>query len=811
MAGGENISHRPGLLKQQNKSHKNGKHRSKSEIDKNNRGRVHVKVASRKRKNEISRDERRRKANQMRNKKREEVLQKKRAIGGQDTAPFLTAIIPLGVSANIEGLLNQLKNCDPDSKVVTTSRGVLHINVPRFHQSFSLIVPKPGDLYAALDACKVADSVLFLVSPSSDNISIFSERTGDIEGALGLDATGEALLSAVMAQGLPTPIFVLNNIENITLKKRGDYKKLLQKQIDRIIPIEKLLVIEKDQDALRLLHLIGSQKQRSVYQRDLRSHVLAEEISFEQQVDDPTLCTLTVEGFVRYQPLNVNGIVHIPGWGDFQMDKIEIRQVKKEEKSSMQEYEYYSLEAEAAIQETLKSENDADPLNGEQTWPYQEEMETAENMEQEEQGEEEIEKVKKRVVPKGTSEYQAAWIKDENDDESDGDDDDGDSIDDEDMMSEEESDSGNNSEDEDVADDMESVVTEAVDGDQYDKKVSFADEEEELKQMKAAREDELFPDEVDTPMDTLAKVRFQKYRGLQSFRTSPWDPKENLPMDYSRIFQFENFRRTRKRVLNEDRNGAELGSYVKVHVKNVPTHLVVSLPSNYPLSLVGILPHEQRMSVLNFVLKRNNGSSDQTPIPSKERLIFHCGYRRFAASPIFSQHTAANKHKLERFFRPESVVVATVFAPIMFPSSSVLMFREHKDGSHVLVASGSIHSINPDRIVVKRIVLSGPLFKIHKRSAVVRFMFFNREDIDWFKPVELRTKYGRRGHIKEPLGTHGHMKCIFDGTMKSQDTVMMDLYKRIFPKWTYDPNLAAPLPLYNHEIEMEDVTKQLMA
>lgn len=59
-----------------------------------------------------------------------------------------------------------------------------------------------------------------------------------------------------------------------------------------------------------------------------------------------------------------------------------------------------------------------------------------------------------------------------------------------------------------------------------------------------------------------------------------------------------------------------------------------------------MLPHEQKMSVINLVLKRFKNTRDQQAIPSKERLIFHCGYRRYAASPIFSQHTAANKHKV---------------------------------------------------------------------------------------------------------------------------------------------------------------------
>lgn len=35
--------------------------------------------------------------------------------------------------------------------------------------------------------------------------------------------------------------------------------------------------------------------------------------------------TLRVHGYIRGKPLSVNGLVHIPGWGEFQMSRIHIR------------------------------------------------------------------------------------------------------------------------------------------------------------------------------------------------------------------------------------------------------------------------------------------------------------------------------------------------------------------------------------------------------------------------------------------------------------------------------------------------------
>ena len=49
-------------------------------------------------------------------------------------------------------------------------------------------------------------------------------------------------------------------------------------------------------------------------------------------------------------------------------------------------------------------------------------------------------------------------------------------------------------------------------------------------------------------------------------------------------------------------------------------------------------------------------------------------------------------------------------------------------------------------------------------------------------------------HIKEPLGTHGHMKVVMDKPISQQDTILMNLYRRVYPKWNYDPNVTRYVP-----------------
>ena len=767
---GDQTVHKSGPLKQSNKPHKHGRHRTKSQLDNTHKGRVSVKNISRKTK-VLSKNERRQQAMQRRKNKLDSMLEKKRNIGRGEMPPHVVVIVCLDSICNSTTAVDVLSKSDDSIVRVDQTHGAVLMSV-KHKQRFNILRPGKNDITSVLNYAKTADTLLFLSS---------------IDGKL--DENVPQIMTCLLAQCLPSTVVAVQGLSTAADRKKSEIKKNVAKMLETWLPDEKPYALDTEMDASILLRHIANQKQRPIFYRENRPYILADKLEYvpSPEGNDKLLGTLKVSGFIRGRALDVNKLVHIPGFGDFQMQQIDapidpysLKQVKRikadknmmttdETAEDMEEDIRLIAKANPTQQTPLDTEVVPDPMEGEQA-NLDDDIAAAIEARQSANSSSSV--AKKKRVPKGTSDYQASWIVDSGDEDDDADSDDDD--DDEHMKLMENEEESEHEEDFDTV----SISTTIPDA-KYDQEIDLEEEQRHLEKYRAERENEMFPDEVDTPTDIPARIRFQKYRGLKSFRTSPWDPKENLPYDYSRIVQFENFIRMKKRAMSDDTfDGAQPGWYVTIHISNVPKEV---LEHQGVLVLFGLLPHEHKMSVMHYVIKKHQSFTE--PIKAKERLIFHTGYRKFYNQPVFSQHTTGTKFKSERFLPKEGVCVATVFAPVMFPPAPVLVFTE----DYRLVATGTVYKCDPDRVVVKKIMLSGHPYKINKKSVVARYMFFSREDIMWFKPVELHTKYGRHGHIREPLGTHGHMKCIFDGQIKAQDTICMNLYKRVFPKWSYDP------------------------
>ena len=118
----------------------------------------------------------------------------------------------------------------------------------------------------------------------------------------------------------------------------------------------------------------------------------------------------------------------------------------------------------------------------------------------------------------------------------------------------------------------------------------------------------------------------------------------------------------------------------------------------------------------------------------KDDLILCVGPRRLRVKPIYSQLTrgggkgANNVHKFERYLRHGTTTVASIYAPILYGNQPIALLRENESGdaqSPHLVAMGTFKDADPTRVIAKRILLSGHPFKVHRKTATVRYMFFN--------------------------------------------------------------------------------------
>ncbi|KAG5030509.1 hypothetical protein JHK85_014491 [Glycine max] len=715
----------------------------------------------------------------IRDQKRAAVLKEKRELSGSRSPPRVIVLFALCASVDLESLADDLLSLLSKDTCVVLSGTVAS---SEYRTRITVLKAPHGDLLSCMEMAKVADLMVFVASARSS-----CEETDSYY----IDSFGNQCLSVFRSLGLPSTAVFIRDLPP-ELKHRNELKKICTSSLASEFPEDcKFYPADTKDELHKFLWLFKEQRLKVPHWRTQRSYLLSQKVDAVYDGNSEK-CTLFLTGYLRSRNLSVNQLVHVSGAGDFQLSKIEVLKDpcplnSKKNQDLMDADEMHDTEVIGSLvpdpqnQEALVVENIPDPLAGEQTWPTEAEIAKADE-------DQKKKKIKKRSLPHGTSEYQAAWIVDDSDEESDYDNenDDGMVLDEgedgfpgqeENKYSEFDGDGASlRLGDSDEETDNDSVMME-VDNLTREK---IEDELNELKEAHAA--DEEFPDEVDTPLDVPARKRFAKYRGLKSFRTSSWDPKESLPQDYARIFEFDNFKRTQKHVLakaleldHENREDCiSVGSYARLHIMGVPSAVASKLSllaKTIPVTACGLLKHESKVSVLHFSVKKHEAYD--APIKSKEELIFHVGFRQFVGWPIFSsEFINTDKNKMERFLHAGRFSVASIYAPISFPPlPTIILKRDGENAAPAVAAVGSLKTVDADRIILKRVILTGYPQRVSKRKASVRHMFYNPEDVKWFKPVELYTKRGLRGRIKEPVGTHGTMKCLLNGVLEQRDTI----------------------------------------
>ncbi|KAK1907417.1 hypothetical protein P3342_005743 [Pyrenophora teres f. teres] len=511
---------------------------------------------------------------------------------------------------------------------------------------------------------------------------------------------------------------------------------------------------------------------------------------------------VVITGVVRGLGLKADRLVQVGDWGDFQVDKIVAAPLEMRKKATQDEMAVDS-EGDDTLERPTEDQDDLAELAPEETLmddvtnyatsvaPSERKGVLLDDHHYFSDEEEEVAPTKRRRLPKGTSDYQAAWYLD-------GMSDSGSDFEDFDDMEDQDDGQSQPAHPADGEEGMDidgRAITEGAPS-EYPQSEMFLDPspEDEAEQIEAYRKsrkteeaDDLeFPDEIELPPNVNARERLLRYRGLKSLKMSKWETEEDRPYEpeeWQRLLEIADYKRTATKFMREAwAGGVKPGTRVSVHIRGVPLQFQES--QSRPIAMFSLLRHEHKRAACNYSILLS--SEHESPIKSKTELIVQCGPRRMVINPLFSNagNTPNNVHKFARFLHPGQSAIASFIGPLTWGNVPLLYFTRtpSSPSSLRLVATGTSLPPSRNRIIAKRIILTGHPFKINKRVVTVRYMFFNDADVKWFKGLPLWTKRGRSGFIKESLGTHGYYKAMFDAKISPMDSVAVSLYKRVWPR-----------------------------
>ncbi|KAJ9619306.1 ribosome biogenesis protein tsr1 [Taxawa tesnikishii (nom. ined.)] len=787
------------------------KHSSKGALKERNKGKVEsLEKGSRKTPHQqiMSKLDRRNKAKQVRLNKDAAHDKATSVFSGRDAAPRIVAVVPLCDDVSSHGAVGSLaKSVDIEEEL--PGSGLCRLDVGRFKQKLQFVTSPMRDLFEALDACRLADFVVFVLSAEQE-----------------VDDLGDSMLRCIESQGVSNVLTVVQGLDKVEpAKRRPQVLGSLKSFITHFFATqEKVHSLDSRQDCANVMRSLCTTTPKGIRWREDRSWMLVENVRWPSSADgDVSTENMVLTGVVRGKGLKADRLVQIGDWGDFQIEKIVAAPLETKRKGAKDAMAVDEISEQQVLEEPTADQDDLADLAPEDAAmddamsEYPVSMAPSERkgvllddhhyFDDDEQNE--AYEAPKRL-PKGTSKYQAAWyigdVSDSGSDLEDADEMDGDM----DM-------DGSVAAPADGTEGLDQTMREPTEAapSEYPQSEMFmdpapADEAEQLAAYRASRkteaqEDLEFPDEIELHPNVLARERLARYRGLKSLRTSHWETEEDKPyepQEWQRLLEIANYKAAKNRIVNEAlAGGVAPGARVDVYIRlgEASVQDLQALPR--PQGVFSLLRHEHKRTAVNHSITLSTDYG--MPIKSKEELIMQCGPRRLLINPLFSQagNTPNNVHKFDRYLHPGQTSIATFIAPLMWGSVPCLYFKRTTPSAETteddkmaddiaptsvtlsLVGTGTTLAPSTSRVIAKRAIVTGHPYKIHKKVVTVRYMFFNAEDVAWFKALQLWTKRGRSGFIKESLGTHGYFKANFDGKINPMDAVGVSLYKRVWPRW----------------------------
>jgi pre-rRNA-processing protein TSR1 len=211
----------------------------------------------------MSKLDRRNRAKQLRLTKDHEHAKATNVFSGKDGAPRIVAVIPLCGDISPAGAVRSLNaSLDVDEEV--PDEGWLRTNIDRFKQKLQYLVVK-RDLFAALDACRVADFVLFVLSCQEE-----------------VDEQGELILKAIESQGVSNYFTVVQTLDSIDPpKRRPQVISSLKSYITHYLPnTDKVFSLDSRQESSNLVRSLCTTTTKGVRWREQRSYLFIEDINW---------------------------------------------------------------------------------------------------------------------------------------------------------------------------------------------------------------------------------------------------------------------------------------------------------------------------------------------------------------------------------------------------------------------------------------------------------------------------------------------------------------------------------------------------